>query len=222
MVRLKIDFISDVMCPWCVVGLGGLEAALAEVAPDDIAADVHFQPFELNPQMVPEGEQTAAHIAAKYGATPEQSAANRENIRARAAEVGFTMAFGPDSRIWNSFDAHRLLHWAGTLGATEQHALKMALFTAHFTDGQAMADHSVLADVAAKAGLDRAAAAGVLASDAYAADVRAAEATWHRNGIQAVPTVIVNDRYVIAGGQPAAIYAKALRQIADEAGREMA
>ena len=213
---LHIDFVSDIVCPWCVVGLGGLEAALATLKAEGITAEVHFQPFELNPQMPPEGENIVEHIGRKYGSTPEQSAANRAMITQRAAEAwpGFEMRMGPDSRIWNTFDAHRLLHWAGTVGAAEQRALKAALFTAHFTDGRTMTDAGVLADAAAAAGLDRAKAVEVLADDLYAAEVRAAEALWVSRGINGVPAVVVEGKWLISGGQPAGVFEEALRQMA--------
>lgn len=213
---LKIDFVSDVVCPWCVVGLGGLESALERLKPEGIEAEVRFQPFELNPGMAPEGENGGEHLARKYGSTPEQSAANRAMITARAAEAwpGFEMRMGPDSRIWNTFDAHRLLHWAGTAGAAQQRALKEALFRAHFTDNRSLADAEVLADAAATAGLDRDKAVEVLADDLYAAEVRAEEELWRARGINAVPAVVVEGKYLISGGQPAAAFEEALRRIA--------
>ncbi len=215
---LHIDFVSDVVCPWCVVGLGGLETALEALKAEGIEAVIRFQPFELNPQMPPEGENIVEHIGRKYGSTPEQSAANRAMITERAAEAmpGFDMRMGPDSRIWNTFDAHRLLHWAGTAGAAEQAALKVALFTAHFTDGRSMTDAVVLADAAAAAGLDRAKAVEVLADDLHAAEVRAAEALWVSRGINGVPAVVVEGKYLISGGQPAAVFEEALRGMANE------
>jgi predicted DsbA family dithiol-disulfide isomerase len=215
---LHIDFVSDIVCPWCVVGLGGLEAALETLKAEGITAEVHFQPFELNPQMPPEGENIVEHIGRKYGSTPEQSAANRAMITERAAEAwpGFDMRMGPDSRIWNTFDAHRLLHWAGTVGAAEQRALKAALFTAHFTEGRTMTDAGVLADAAAAAGLDRARAAEVLSGGLYAAEVRAAEALWVSRGINGVPAVVVEGRWLISGGQPAGVFEEALRGMAGE------
>lgn len=213
---LHIDFVSDIVCPWCVVGLGGLETALAALKAEGIEAQVHFQPFELNPQMPPEGENIVDHIGRKYGSTPEQSAANRAMITERAAEAwpGFEMRMGEDSRIWNTFDAHRLLHWAGTIGMAEQRALKAALFTAHFTDGRTMTDARVLADAAAAAGLDRAEAAAVLAEGRYAAEVRAAEALWVSRGINGVPAVVVEGKWLISGGQPAGVFEEALRGMA--------
>ena len=219
---LQIEFVSDVVCPWCVVGLGGLETALGVLAAEGITAEIRFQPFELNPQMAPEGENITEHIGRKYGATPEQSAKNRAMIRDRAAEAwpddgkGFEMRMGPDSRIWNTFDAHRLLHWAGTVGLAEQRALKEALFRAHFTDNRALPDAGVLADAAEAAGLDRAEADAVLADGRYAAEVREAETLWRSRGITGVPAVVVEGKWLISGGQPAAVFEEALRKIAGE------
>lgn len=215
---LHIDFVSDLVCPWCVVGLGGLQTALNTLKGEGIEAEVHFQPFELNPLMAPEGENIGEHVARKYGSTPEQSAANRVMIRERAAEAwdGFEMRTGPDSRIWNTFDAHRLLHWAGTIGRAEQRALKEALFRTHFTEGKALPDADVLADAAAAAGLDRDRAVEVLASGRYAEEVRAAEALWVSRGINGVPAVVVDEKYLISGGQPAAVFVEALRKMASE------
>lgn len=213
---LKIDFVSDVVCPWCVVGLGGLTTALDKLKDEGLAADITFQPFELNPQMAPEGENIVEHIGAKYGSTPEQSAQNREMIRARAAEVGFDMKMGPDSRIWNTFDAHRLLHWAHETAPDKQEALKRALFTAHFTENRNLTDAGVLTQAAEAAGLDRAEAGEVLASGRYAQEVRAAEELWRARGITSVPAVVVEGKYLISGGQPAAAFEEALRKIAGE------
>lgn len=215
---LHIDFVSDIVCPWCVVGLGGLRAALEGLKGEGVEAEITFRPFELNPGMAPEGENIGEHIARKYGSTPEQSAANRAMITQRAAEAwpGFEMRMGPDSRIWNTFDAHRLLHWAGTIGRDEQAALKAALFTAHFTEGRVMTDPEVLADAAQAAGLDRAKAVEVLADDRYAAEVRAEEQLWVSRGITGVPAVVVEGKYLISGGQPAAVFEEALRRIAGE------
>ncbi|PLR21918.1 disulfide bond formation protein DsbA [Caulobacter zeae] len=211
---LKIDFVSDVSCPWCVVGLGGLEAALERVG-DLVDAQIHFQPFELNPDMPPEGENIVEHVGRKYGATREQSAANRQAIHDRAAAVGFTMATDENSRIYNTFDAHRLLHWAGEVG--DQTALKKALFEAYFTDNQAPSEHETLVRAAMKAGLDPHAALEVLTSGRYAREVREAERAWQAAGISSVPAVVINDRYLISGGQPAEYFEQALRQIAGKA-----
>lgn len=214
---LTIDFVSDVVCPWCVVGLGGLEQALATLRAEGIEARITFQPFELNPGMAAEGENIGEHIARKYGSTPEQSAANRAMINERAENAwpGFDMQMGPDSRIWNTFDAHRLLHWAHvTGGASAQRALKEALFRTHFTDNRSLTDPEVLADAAQAAGLDRARAVEVLSDDLYAPEVRAAQALWRARGISAVPAVVIEGQYLISGGQPAEVFAEALRKAA--------
>jgi len=211
---IRIDFVSDVSCPWCIIGLRGLETALDRMG-DAVEADIHFQPFELNPAMVPEGENIVEHIGRKYGATPEQSAATRATIRERAASVGFTMAMGDTSRIYNSFDAHRLLHWAGIEG--RQADLKHALFDSYFTRGENIADHDVLVAAVARAGLDEDEARAILSSDRYAAEVREAERLWQGRGIQSVPAIVIDNRYLISGGQPPEAFEQALRQIAAEA-----
>lgn len=210
---LKIDFVSDVSCPWCVIGLKSLEQALDHLGPE-VTADIHFQPFELNPQMAPEGEDIVEHIAQKYGSTPEQMQANREGIRARGAELGFTFNMEMRGRIYNTFDAHRLLHWAELEG--RQIDLKRALFAAYFTDGRNPSDHEVLIDVASRVGLDPQQAREILASDRYAAEVRQRQQLFGQLGIRAVPSVIVNDKYLIQGGQPVAVFEQALRKIAAE------
>jgi len=215
---LKIDFVSDVSCPWCVIGLQALDQALARVG-GDITAELHFQPFELNPGMAPEGQEITEHITQKYGITPAQAAANRENIRARGAELGFKFSMadepgGGRHRIYNTFDAHRLLHWAELEGAGKQKALKEALFKAYFTDGQSPASHEVLARVAGEVGLDAARAREILASSAYADEVREREQFYQSQGIHSVPAVIINERHLISGGQPVEVFEQALRQIA--------
>jgi predicted DsbA family dithiol-disulfide isomerase len=210
--RLKIDFVSDVSCPWCVIGLRSLEQALERIG--DARADINFQPFELNPQMAPEGQDIAEHIAQKYGSTPEQLARSQESIRARGAELGFIFDMNKRTRIYNTFDAHRLLHWAEIDG--HQHDLKRALFAAYFTEGRNPSDREVLIDVAAQAGLDAQRAREILDSDLYAEEVRAREEFYTRQGIHAVPSVIVNDKYLIQGGQPVEAFEQALRQIAAE------
>ncbi len=174
---LSIDFVSDVSCPWCVIGLRGLEKAL-EALDGEVSAQIRFQPFELNPDMVPEGEDIGEHIQRKYGSGPDKSAELREVIRTRAADLGFTMNMGPGRRIYNTFDAHRLLHWAGLQDSERQRALKHALFTIYFTEGGNPADRETLIDAAARARLDRAQAAAILDSDTYAEAVREAEHLW--------------------------------------------
>ena len=210
---LRIDFVSDVVCPWCVIGWKALETALVNAA-DVATAAVHFQPFELNPAMPPEGQDVAEHVAQKYGADPERSAATRDLIRSSAAALGFEMRSRPGSRIWNTFDCHRLLHWAGIEG--RQAELKMALFTAYFTEGRNPGDPEVLAAAAVAAGLDGDAARAIVESDAFADDVRRDEAFWRREGISAVPAIVIDRQYLISGGQPVAAFEKAIRHIAAE------
>jgi predicted DsbA family dithiol-disulfide isomerase len=218
--HLTIDFVSDVSCPWCVIGLKALDQALANVS-TDITAEMRFQPFELNPKMGALGQDINEHITEKYGMSEAQVSANRENIRARGAQLGFTFSMGDAkngstgrSRIYNTFDAHRLLHWAELEDLGKQRALKEALFKAYFTDGQSPASHEVLAQLAKNAGLDAARARDILASDAYAKDVREREQHYLGQGIHSVPAIIVNNKHLISGGQPAEVFEQALRQIA--------
>ena len=213
---LKIDFVSDVSCPWCAVGLGALEEALGKLQ-GEVSAELHFQPFELNPKMGAEGQDIGEHLTQKYGSTAAQQVQIRETIRARGAEVGFV--FNPEGRgrIWNTFDAHRLLHWASLEGAPgQQHALKKALLAACHTRSEAMGDHGVLLACVREVGLDEARAQAILASDEFAQAVREREGFYTSVGIHSVPAVIINDQHLISGGQPAAVFEQALRQIAAE------
>ena len=213
MKAMRIDFVSDVVCPWCVIGLKSLEQALANAA-DVVTAEIHFQPFELNPDMPREGQNVAEHIAAKYGADPERSKGTRDLIRSSAADLGFAMNTGSDSRIWNTFDCHRLLHWAGLNG--RQAELKLALFTTHFSQGNNLGDIDTLVDAAISAGLDGDAAREVLTSGAYINEVRNDEKFWREQGISAVPAIVIDGKYLISGGQPVAAFEKAIRSIAAE------
>lgn len=210
-VQLQIDFVSDVACPWCAIGLASLEQALQRLG-GEVTADIHFQPYELNPGMRPEGENIEALIGGRHGADRQQMAAMRETVRARAAEVGLTFNQDGDSRIYNTFDAHRLLHWARESG--RQRELKRALFVANFTDGSNVSDHAVLLAAAAAAGLDVAAARQVLAGDLHAQAVRTAVNSWQSRGIRSVPAIVINDQWLISGGQPPEQFEAALRQIA--------
>ena len=210
---LRIDFVSDIACPWCAVGLASLQQALADLG-DEINATVHFQPFELNPQMPPEGENTTEHIAHKYGITPAQINTNRQALHERGAAVGFKFATNDRSRIYNTFDAHRLLHWAGTQGQAAQLALKQRLLQANFGEGENVSAHATLVRLAGEAGLDEAQARQILETDTYAADVRTQEQLFSSRGIHSVPATIVNGQHLISGGQPAEAFVQALRQIA--------
>jgi predicted DsbA family dithiol-disulfide isomerase len=210
---MKIDFVSDIACPWCVIGLGGLERAL-ESLQDEIEPEITFHPFELNPNMQAGGENTVEHIVAKYRIPADEARVNRERIKARAAEVGFTMNTSDESRIYNTFDAHRLLAWAASKGNDKQHELKRQLFVVNFTDQTDPGNHDTLVEAAGKVGLDTAEARAVLESDRYAEEVRRDEALWQSRGITGVPAVIVNDRYLISGGQPPEEFERQLRKIA--------
>ncbi len=209
---LKIDFVSDIACPWCAVGLASLQQALAK-AGDAVQATLHFQPFELNPDMPPGGEDVNDYLVRKYGGTPEQFEQNRAAISARGAAVGFQFNPAGRGRIYNTFNAHRLLHWAGLQGEGPQLALKRALLEAYHGRGEAVEQDGVLLAAVEHAGLDVDAARQVLAGDDYAAEVRQAEAFWQQAGISSVPAVVINDRHLISGGQPPEVFEQALRQI---------
>ena len=208
---MKIEFVSDVACPWCAVGLASLERALDRIG-SEIPVELRFEPFELNPTLGPEGSDAAEYLRAKYGLSAEQLARNRENIRQRGAAVGFE--FGERAHVWNTFDAHRLLYWAGLEG--HQRELKHALLEAYHGQGRNPGAHDVLVELAGRVGLNPKRATAILASDEYAAEVRAREAHWQQLGVHAVPSVIVDDRHLIQGGQPPEVFEQALRRIAAE------
>ncbi len=206
---MKIAFVSDIVCPWCAVGLASLEQALARL-PGEVQAELHFEPFELNPDMPPEGEDIVEHLTRKYGITAEQVQRNGDAIRQRGAAVGFS--FGQRERTYNTFDAHRLLHWAGLEG--RQRELKHALLGAYFTDGGDPSDRELLVRLAAEAGLDAERARAVLDHGEFAAEVRERERFWLDRGIHSVPSIVVDDRHLIQGGQPPEVFEQALRQLA--------
>jgi predicted DsbA family dithiol-disulfide isomerase len=208
---LRIEFVSDVACPWCAVGLWSRDRAIEQLG-DEVPVELHFEPFELNPSMPPEGEDATEHLSRKYGAPPEQLARNRAAIRARGAEVGF--AFGDRPRVWNTFDAHRLLHWAGLSPGEGQSRLKHALLEAYHARAENPSDRNVLLQSVERAGLDVERARAILDSDEYAAEVRARERHWQQLGIHSVPAAIVEGRHLISGGQPPEVFEQALRQIA--------
>jgi predicted DsbA family dithiol-disulfide isomerase len=206
---LRIDIISDVMCPWCIIGYRQLAKALVA---SGTAHEIHWHPFELNPQMSPEGQNTREHIIEKYGSTPEQSEQSRRQMAALGENLGFTFAWTDASRMHNTFNTHQLLHWAETLG--HKHDLKMALFTAHFTDQRNLSDNAVLADIAAEIGLDRDEALAVLDDQRFANDVRNAERFWQQQGISGVPAVVFNRKHLVTGAQGEENYASILSQLA--------
>jgi predicted DsbA family dithiol-disulfide isomerase len=208
---MRIDFISDVACPWCAIGLASFERALAALGPEAAGIELHFQPFELNPGMAPEGADAAQYLKAKYGMGDEQLAANRANIAARGAALGFS--FGERAHVWNTFDAHRLLHWAGLQSAAAQLAMKRALLKAYHGEGRNPAAREVLLEAAAAAGLDAGEAAAVIDDTAcFADEVREAESGWQQAGIRSVPSVVIDRRFLVAGGQPPEVFEDALRR----------
>jgi len=210
--QLRIDFVSDVSCPWCAIGLKSLEQALLKVG-DDVRVDLHFQPFELNPDMGPDGQDIVEHVTQKYGATAEQQASSRETIRERGAAVGFTFDMERRGRIYNTFDAHRLLAWAEEQGQGKQRLLKIALLEAYFTRCEDPSNHEVLLRAVESVDLDREEAARILASNEYADDVRTREQFFLRAGVKSVPAVIINQKHLISGGQPPDVFERALREI---------
>lgn len=208
---LEIDFVSDVACPWCAIGLSSLQQALACVG-GDVDARIAMHPFELNPEMAPEGENVVEYLSKKYGRTPEQIAETQATIRERGAQVGFR--FGERKRVYNTFDAHRLLHWAKS--EDKQVALKLALLQAYHTDGKNPSDRAVLIDVARSVGLDAEKARDILESEQFADEVRAEEQQYQAMGIHSVPAIIFNRRYLVSGGQPAEVFEQAIRQVISE------
>jgi predicted DsbA family dithiol-disulfide isomerase len=214
MKTLQIDFVSDVACPWCAVGLAALERALER---SGIDAELHMQPFELNPTMAAAGGNAAQYLKAKYGMSDEQLAVNRARIAERGAAEGFV--FGTREHVWNTFDAHRLLHWAGVEGAAgQQRALMHALLKAYHGEGRNPGAHDVLLELATQVGLPIERAREVLANNEFADEVREAERFWQEAGIQSVPAVVINRQHLISGGQPSEVFEQALRQIASNDG----
>ena len=210
---IRIDFVSDISYPWCAIGLAALEQAMDSVAPD-VLVDLHFQPFELNPQMQPGGQDITEHLTQKYGSTPEQQLGIRETIRQRGEALGFVFRKEGRGRIYNTFDAHRLLHWAGEQGRQgQQHVLKKALLQAYFTHGQSPESHDVLVTAAAVAGLDAERARAVLASGEYTEEVREHQQMLMNAGIQSVPAVVFNQRHLVSGGQPPDVFERVLREL---------
>jgi predicted DsbA family dithiol-disulfide isomerase len=216
-VRLSIDIWSDVMCPWCVIGYKALERALATLE-GEIEAGIRWRPFELNPDMPPEGEEMGAHILRKYG--QPLSEAGTARMVELAARVGYDMRYlGPDPeperRLWNTLGAHKLLRWAFfAAGAEAQTRLKLALFDANFQQRRNVSDPAVLVALAQGVGLDGASAAAALADPALTAQIRAEEAEAFEREITAVPAMVIENRYLVPGAQEPEVYASVLRRVA--------
>lgn len=206
---LRIDIVSDVVCPWCVIGYRQLAEALKQTNTEH---EIHWHPFELNPNMPSAGQNMREHIMEKYGSSKQESDASRARLMEAGNEVGFTFNFNDDTRMHNTFNLHQLLHWADQQG--RMHDLKQALFSAHFTKGRNISDNAVLADIAAEVGLDRSEALAVLEEQRFAKEVRAEEQHWQQQGIQSVPAMIFNERHLVSGAQGVENYVNILEQLA--------
>jgi predicted DsbA family dithiol-disulfide isomerase len=206
---LDIAFVSDVACPWCAIGLASLDRARERLR-GEVESTVRVEPFELNPDMGPEGAEVVPYLARKYGRTPQQVAQTQAMIRERGAAVGF--AFGARNHVWNTFDAHRVLHWAGLEGKALE--VKRRLLRAYHGEGRNPAAADVLVEAAQAAGLDGGRARSIAESREFEPEVRARERYWQERGVNGVPLVVVNGRYALEGAQSPEAYEQALRRIA--------
>jgi predicted DsbA family dithiol-disulfide isomerase len=213
MVELQIDIVSDVSCPWCIIGYNSLQLGLAQLS-KEVSAKITWQPFELNPNMPAEGQGINEHLGQKYGIDHAQIEQNRAAIKQRGLDVGYEFGHRGGGRIYNTFDAHRLLHWAKQ--ENKQTELKLALFDLYFKESGNPSDHQQLLNTVSKVGLDADAAAAILSADTYAQDVRKEQQHYQALGISSVPAVIVNNKHLISGGQPADVFENALRKISQE------
>ncbi len=211
---LTIEIVSDVSCPWCIIGYLSLQKALRILA-EDIDLDVRWHAFELNPAMGKEGQNLVQHVVEKYGLTPDESATNRRMIVEKGAELDFNFNFGPQTKIYNTFDAHRLIHWSKRTG--QQTVLKLALFEAYFSKGQDPSNHQDLLDVVEEVGLDRNEAEDILKTDRFKQEVRQEQEFYRQMGIEAVPTFIFNKKYAMTGGQPVEAFERAIADILEKA-----
>lgn len=212
-IPLRIDIVSDVVCPWCIIGYKQVEAALA-MQERTVATETWWHPFELNPNMAPEGEDTTEHIARKYGSTPEQSRANRQRLADIGEGVGFAFNYGEGMRIYNTFKAHKLLTIFGSeRGWQAQTALKLALFKAYFQDRRDVSDETVLLDIAETQGMDRDAAAAWLTDDALTQTVRSEQAYWLDQNITGVPAIIFDQKFMVPGAQSAESFADIIAKV---------
>ena len=210
---IKVDFVSDVACPWCAVGLGNLNKAIAQLS-DKANVEVHFRPFELNPNMPKGGQDAIEHLTEQYGLTIEQVKANQANIRAKALEAGFEFHPEGRKRVYNTFDAHRLLYWAAKeYDLQKQAALKKELLNTYFCLAVNLDDQKNLLDATIRAGLDPLRAQEILGSDEFANEVREEEDVYKNVGINSVPAIILNDQYLLQGAQPPESFANAFEQL---------
>lgn len=205
-----IDIVSDVVCPWCIIGYKQLQKAL-QATPEVGDMDIRWHPFQLNPHMPPEGQNLREHLMMKYGSTAEQSIAARQRLTDLGESLGFSFDYFDDMRMVNTFDAHRLLHWAGLKG--RQTEMKLALFTAFFSHRKDVSNAKVLAATAAEAGLPEDEASLVLEQGTFSDEVNAELEHWLDQGIHAVPTFIFNNKYQVPGAQDAETFVRVLRKI---------
>ena len=213
---IKIDYVSDVACPWCAVGIGNLNQAMAQFS-DEANFEIHFRPFELNPNMPLGGQDAIEHLTEKYGLSVEQVKANQANIRIKALEAGFEFHPEGRKRVYNTFDAHRLLHWAGQeFGLEKQAALKKELLNTYFCLAVNLDDQKNLLDAVTRSGLDKDRAQEVLDNNEFTKDVREAEARYIDLGINSVPSIILNDQYLLQGAQPSESFVNAFERLIQE------
>ncbi len=210
---LRIDIVSDVVCPWCIIGYKRLQLALKQLS-SDIDAEIHWHPFELNPTMAEGGENLREHLVRKYGTTPQASIEARETLTRLGEEVGFLFNFSDDMRIYNTRKAHQLLMWANQ--HHKQNELEMALFEAYFCHGQTMDKPEVLLEVAVKAGLDENECRNVLQDESWAKAVANTEQQWLQAGIQAVPAIIIEQKHLVSGAQSTEMLIELLKEIAEK------
>lgn len=210
--KIRIDIVSDVVCPWCIIGFSQLQEALSRLG-GEIEADIHWHPFELNPMMPPEGQELRQHMAEKYGTTRQQSDAARDRLTQIGESVGFSFNFYEGQRIYNTFLAHQLLAWATQQG--KQSELEMALFESYFSKQENVGDPEVLGKVAGRVGLEELEAAALLDDGRYARDVREHQRFWLSKGIHAVPSFILDRRFLIPGAQDPDVFVAALEKIVE-------
>ena len=210
---IKIDYVSDIACPWCAVGLGNLNQAIAQLS-DQVNFEVHFHPFELNPNMPLGGQDAIEHLTEKYGLSVEQVKANQANIRTKALEAGFEFHPEGRKRVYNTFDSHRLLHWAGEeFGPEKQAVLKKELLNTYFCLAVNLDDQKNLIDAVTRSGLDKDRAQEVLKNNEFSKEVREEESTYTNAGISSVPSIILNDQYLLKGAQPPESFVNAFEQL---------
>ena len=203
MQSVTVNMVSDVVCPWCIVGYQRLQEAIKTL--DNIEVDIKFHPFELNPNMPEDGQNLREHIMEKYGISEQQSVENRARLVQAGKELGFAFNFTDDSRMQNTFKAHQLIHFAAQNGLEEE--MKLSLFNAYFTDGKDVNDLGVLVELAESVGLDKTEAEAVIKSEKYAQAVREEETIWMQRGIQSVPTFVIGNQGVAGAQEPATLAA---------------